>query len=141
MLGGTDDEFEDEFEELEEDENEEGGGSCNMQQPPPPPEHDLDEIDGRMENTLLLEADTKDAASETKPALENESKPAIDRGNDKKVPKKPKLASTDDKPQLSEGRARTVTDKVSGFHQRESRRVGGGKVLGSGSSGSTGLIA
>jgi len=142
ILGGTDDYVEETFEEMEEDENKEGGGSCNKQQPPPPPppEYDLDKIDGRMEDTPLLEAGTEDGASENKPALETEPKPALEQGADNEVPKKPKLASAADRPQLSGGRARTVTDKVSGFHQRETKRVGGGQILGS-SSASAGFIA
>ena len=137
MLGGMDDDFEDEFEEMEDDIVEEGGGgSCNNQQPPPPPpDYDLDEIDGRMEDTPLLEAGTKDGASETK-----QPRPDLERGAKAEAPKKPKLASGI-KSQLSGGRERMAADRVSGFHQRETRRAGSGQILGGGGSGSGGFIA
>ncbi|KAL7539938.1 hypothetical protein ACHAXR_009753 [Thalassiosira sp. AJA248-18] len=138
MLGGVDNDFEDDFEEMEDDVEEGGGGCENKQPPPPPPDYDLDldEIDGRMEETPLLEMDAKEEKDKTKPALETESNPALDRGA-----RKPKLASDSDRPQLSGGRENMVKDRISGFHQRETRRRGGGKMLGGGTGGSAGFIA
>lgn len=131
MIGGTDNDLEDDFEELPDEDNaDEGGGSCGSDQPPPPPpdyDLDLDEIDGRMEDTPLLEMDAEEDGEATKPPLE--------------VPKKPKLASGGEEPQLSGGREHAGRDRISGFHQRETRKAGGGQLLGGGGGGSAGFIA
>jgi len=107
MIGGTDNDLEDDFEELPDEDNaDEGGGSCGSDQPPPPPpdyDLDLDEIDGRMEDTPLLEMDAEEDGEATNPSLE--------------VPKKPKLASGGEEPQLSGGREHAGRDRISGFHQ------------------------
>jgi len=132
MLGGTDNDLEDEFEEMEDENNvEEGGGSCGMDQPPPtqPPDYDLDEIEGRMEETPLLDMDT-DEETETKPTLEEGA------------PKKPKLASGGDRAQLGEGRENNASrNRISGFQKRENKRAGGGKLMGGGGGGGGGFIA
>mmetsp|Transcript_24679 Transcript_24679/g.53238 ORF Transcript_24679/g.53238 Transcript_24679/m.53238 type:complete len:955 (-) Transcript_24679:48-2912(-) len=145
MLGGTDNDNEDEFEEIEDnDDAEESGGGCDNKQPPPPPPdyEDLDEIEGRMEDTPLLEMQTEEEeeASETNPVLETESKPVLEQSTDK-APKKPKLASGSDMPQLAGGRENMVRDGISGFHKRETKRLGGGQILGGGGGGSAGFIA
>ena len=142
MLGGTDDDDgEDDFEEMQkqEDDNIEGGGGCNKQSQPPPPDLDLGEIEGKMDDTPLLEMESEEEARETKPAIETEHKPALGQGDDK--PKKHKLASSD-KPTLAGGRdEHAVKDRTSGFHQRKVKRAGGGQLLGGGSRGSAGFIA
>lgn len=143
MLGGTDDDdVEDDFEEMQkqEDDNIEGGGGCNKKSSPPPPDlEDLDEIEGKKEDTPLLEMESEEEARETKPAIETEHKPALGQGDDK--PKKHKLASSD-KPTLAGGRdEHAVKDRTSGFHQRKVKRAGGGQLLGGGSRGSAGFIA
>mmetsp|Transcript_17535 Transcript_17535/g.37043 ORF Transcript_17535/g.37043 Transcript_17535/m.37043 type:complete len:969 (-) Transcript_17535:411-3317(-) len=148
LVGGTDGDDEDEFEEMQE-ENDPGdaGGSCDMKQtPPPPPDYDLDldEIEGRMEEAPQLGLNTeKEASSETEPALESESKPALGEGPEKapKKPTMPKLATDSDRPQLAGGRENKVRDRISGFHKRETRRSGGGQILGGGSGGSAGFIS
>ena len=154
MLGGTDEDEED-IDELKEEDNvdqEEGGGSCGM--PPPVYEEyddlDLDEIEGRMEDTPLLgdtqNVDVKmnDYDSQSKPELEKESKPALDQSNENKGSRKPKLAGSynNDGAQLAGGRGeQRRNDKIAGFQQRQTRKSGGGQLLGGGGGGSAGLLA
>lgn len=126
LLGGIDD-YEEEFQEMQDsDHSEEGEGGSVKQQPPPPPhdyDRDLVEIDGRMEETPLLEAQT--------PEIEAD-----------KAPRTPKLASSSDRHQLAGGRdGNTVRNMVSGFQKRETKNLGGGALLGGGSRGNAGLIA
>jgi hypothetical protein len=134
LFGGTDDDYEDEFDDKQDDVVFDTEGGCGGdQQPPPPSFHlDLDEIDGRMEEVPLLDM---------KSTPEQESKPILEQGTDK-APKKAKLASSDDTPRLA-GRRDQVTgrsNRISGFHKRESRNSGGGQLLGGGSSGFAGFI-
>eukprot|EP00578_Thalassiosira_sp_NH16_P000892 CAMPEP_0181130828 /NCGR_PEP_ID=MMETSP1071-20121207/30077_1 /TAXON_ID=35127 /ORGANISM="Thalassiosira sp., Strain NH16" /LENGTH=992 /DNA_ID=CAMNT_0023216935 /DNA_START=80 /DNA_END=3059 /DNA_ORIENTATION=- len=153
MLGGTDDD-EDEIDELKEEDNEkeEGGESCG--QPPPIYEDyddlDLDKIEGRMEDTPLLDGSEKvddeiDNDAEAKQELENESKPALDQSKKDKGPRKPKLAGGDsnDDARLAGGREerRAVPDRIAGFQQRQTNRRGGGQIMGGGGVGSAGLLA
>ena len=145
MLGGLDEDIDDKFEETQDEENgDEGGGNCgNEQQPPPPPsghDSDLDKIEGRMEDTPLIDMEPDvEEAGELKPALGTESTPAL--GQDDGKPNKPKLAGGSENPQLSNGREHAARDRISGFHERKTKRGGGGKVLGGGSGGTAGFIA
>lgn len=128
VIGGTDDDYEDEFEDAQQEDIIDGGGDCGGDQPPPPPHNDLDldEIEGREEDVSpLLDTQKDDQYDDIKPALD----------------RKPKLASSDGMPRLA-GRRDQGTDgnRISGFHKRESRRSGGGQLLGGGSSGFGGYI-
>ena len=139
LIGGTDGDDEDEFEDMENDDDTvEGGGGCDAGQPPPPSERDSNfvEIEGQMEETPLLDVSMED--NTPKPELENELKPSLDQGEDST--RKPKLASEGERPQLGVGREKN-RDRISGFHKRETKRRGGGKLLGGGAGSSAGLIA
>ncbi len=132
IIGGVD-EDEDVLEELQEESASEEGaeGSCENQQPSPPQydsELDLDEIEGRMEESPQLDM----------PDESSESNPSLTQGIDES-PRKPKLASSNE-PELIGGQNR-AKDRIAGFHKRETKRSGGGKLLGGGSSGSAGFIA
>lgn len=64
MLGGEDGYDDEDFEELKENEDDGADGSCqNEQQQPPPPQGDfdlnLDEIDGDMEEPMMLDTDSE----------------------------------------------------------------------------------
>jgi len=124
LLGGTDDYKEDLHEIQDSNDSEEGGGGSENQQPPPPPhdyDRDLVEIDGRMEETPLLETQTSSIEAD-------------------KAQRMPKLASSSDRHQLAGGRdGNTVRNRV--FQKRETKNTGGGALLGGGSSGNAGLIA
>jgi len=133
MLGGTDNDYEVTIDEIPDvDDAEDGGGGCDNTQPPPPQQdyQDLDEIEGPMEETPLLEAQAEEEHS-------SESKAALDE-----APRKPKLAGGNDTPQLARSRENNMArDRISGFQQRATRQPGGGQMLGGGGGGSAGFIA
>jgi len=142
MLGGQDGNEDDDIDEIKKD-NDDVGGDCsqNDRQQPPPPQYDynmedLEQIDGRMEETPLL------AETEKQPEQEShEKEKLIPNLEDKKEkPKKPKLSSGEGKPQLDGARETLSKDRISGFSQRSQKRRGGGKVLGGTGGGSAGAI-
>lgn len=133
LFGGTDDDYEGDFDDKQDDAVFDGEGGCGGDQQPPPPtvDFDLDAIDGRMEEVPLLDMESTPEAG-SKPILEQRTN---------KAPKKAKLASSDDTPRLAGRRDQGASgNRISGFHKRESRRSGGGQLLGGGSSGFGGFI-
>ena len=127
-MGGID-EDEDVREEMQEESasEEESGGTCESQHPPPPHYDsglDLEEIEGRMEESPQLDMKTHESG---------ESNPSLTE-----VPRKPKLASSNGPELIGQNRAK---DRIAGFPKRATKRPGGGKLLGGGSGGSAGFIA
>lgn len=131
IFGGADDEDDDDFEDMQDNDVVFDEGGCGTDQQPPPPYYlDLDEIDGQVEETLLL-----DMQSEP----DKESKPKLEQGRDT-AQRKPKLANNGDTARLAGRRDETGRNRISGFQTRESRRSGSGHLLGGGSGGFAGLI-
>lgn len=142
MLGGQDGNEDDDIDEIKNDSGDVGGDcSQNDQQQPPPPQYDnnmedLEQIDGRMEETPLLAETEKQAEEES-----HEKEKSIPNLEDKKEkPKKPKLSSGEGKPQLDGARETLTKDRISGFSRRSQKRRGGGKVLGGTGGSSAGAI-
>jgi hypothetical protein len=131
LLGGTDD-YEDDIKEMQDSVTEEEGGNCQNRQSPPAEQYNDQEfvkIDGRMDETPLLEGGDASDRIETPLKADN-------------APRTPKLASANNRPLLVGERYSDATrDRISGFHKRETKTVGGGALLGGGSGGNAGLIA
>jgi len=154
MLGGSNEDFQEDFEELPNDESEEADDESqppeNDFQPPPQadayydrPDFDLDEIDG-VEETMTLGMDDSDANENVsddqgEPKLKTES---ISEGKEGK--RKPKLASGGineeggdrSKPKLAGGNDRF--ERLPHFDARETRTMGTGRIMGGGGGSSGG---